>query len=147
MFLTKYNYQLFRINYEQQKQINTGNITLPINDTSDVVNSSISLNSTTSPVETWWLDPIFRQDNAIIFYSVMYALTVITFLLRSVALSHWCVVAATRLHNLMFRNILNSPMLFFNRNPSGRILNRFSKDTGAVDEIVPSALGDTVQVI
>lgn len=37
-------------------------------------------------------------------------------------------------------------MRFFNVNPSGRILNRFSKDIGAVDETLPSTITDFVQV-
>lgn len=37
-------------------------------------------------------------------------------------------------------------MRFFDTNPSGRILNRFSKDIGAVDEILPKALLQTLQI-
>lgn len=37
-------------------------------------------------------------------------------------------------------------MRFFNTNSSGRVLNRFSKDMGAIDEILPSALIDCVQI-
>lgn len=37
-------------------------------------------------------------------------------------------------------------MRFFNVNSSGRILNRFSKDLGAVDELLPVALIDCLQI-
>ena len=37
-------------------------------------------------------------------------------------------------------------MRFFNTNCSGRILNRFSKDMGAIDEKLPYVLIDTIQV-
>lgn len=37
-------------------------------------------------------------------------------------------------------------MHFFNTNPAGRILNRFSKDLGQVDEILPAVLMDTIQI-
>lgn len=37
-------------------------------------------------------------------------------------------------------------MRFFNTNNSGRILNRFSKDMGAIDEMLPNALMDCLQV-
>lgn len=37
-------------------------------------------------------------------------------------------------------------MRFFNNNTSGRILNRFSKDMGAVDELLPSAMVDCLQI-
>lgn len=37
-------------------------------------------------------------------------------------------------------------MRFFNINTSGRVLNRFSKDMGAVDEVLPTALIDCLQI-
>lgn len=37
-------------------------------------------------------------------------------------------------------------MSFFHSNPSGRVLNRFSKDMGSVDELLPQAMLDCVQV-
>lgn len=46
----------------------------------------------------------------------------------------------------MFECIARSPMSFFHTNPSGRILNRFSKDMGAVDELLPQAMIDCCQV-
>lgn len=38
-------------------------------------------------------------------------------------------------------------MRFFDLNPSGRILNRFSKDMGAVDELMPRIMLDGIQII
>lgn len=38
-------------------------------------------------------------------------------------------------------------MRFFDLNPSGRILNRFSKDMGSTDEYLPKAILDSVQLI
>lgn len=37
-------------------------------------------------------------------------------------------------------------MLFFNTNSSGRILNRFSKDMGQVDELLPALMIDVIQI-
>lgn len=37
-------------------------------------------------------------------------------------------------------------MRFYNHNPSGRILNRFSKDLGTIDEYIPSVLVDVIEV-
>lgn len=42
--------------------------------------------------------------------------------------------------------MIKATMKFFNNNPSGRILNRFSKDLGAIDEYLPSVIGDVVDV-
>lgn len=36
-------------------------------------------------------------------------------------------------------------MRFFDTNPSGRILNRFSRDMGAIDELLPKAMMESIQ--
>lgn len=38
-------------------------------------------------------------------------------------------------------------MRFFDLNPSGRILNRFSRDMGGIDEIMPRVMMDAIQII
>ncbi|KAL9985334.1 hypothetical protein ACROYT_G007724 [Oculina patagonica] len=45
-----------------------------------------------------------------------------------------------RLHDKMVVAILEAPVLFFDSNPVGRILNRFSKDVGCLDERLPETL-------
>ncbi|KAJ8713564.1 hypothetical protein PYW07_013934 [Mythimna separata] len=57
-----------------------------------------------------------------------------------------CMRSSVKLHNQMFSNILSATMRFFDTNPSGRILNRFSKDMGVVDEILPRMFLDTIQI-
>lgn len=47
----------------------------------------------------------------------------------------------------MFNGIVSTTMRFFDTNPSGRILNRFSKDMGATDEFLPKAILDATQII
>lgn len=36
-------------------------------------------------------------------------------------------------------------MYFFNKNPAGSILNRFSKDMGQVDEMLPTIMMTVIQ--
>ena len=50
--------------------------------------------------------------------------------------------AGRRLHNRMLRRLVHTPMHFFDTNPSGRILNRFAKDIGFLDEQLPMAFYD-----
>lgn len=50
------------------------------------------------------------------------------------------VTAAGHLHAKMLKNIMRSPMSFFDTTPSGRILNRFSSDVDVIDNTLPGTL-------
>ena len=52
------------------------------------------------------------------------------------------VFAATLIHKRLLENILRLPMSFFDTTPSGRILNRFSKDINTIDETIPNCIED-----
>ncbi|CAB3237262.1 unnamed protein product [Arctia plantaginis] len=65
---------------------------------------------------------------------------------RSMLFLWVCMRSSIKLHNQMFSNILAATMRFFDTNPSGRILNRFSKDMGVVDEILPRMYLDSIQI-
>ncbi|NXX29747.1 MRP4 protein, partial [Nicator chloris] len=85
------------------------------------------------------------------FYLGIYAgLTVATILfgiIRSLLVFQVLVNSGQNLHNKMFQSILKAPVLFFDRNPIGKILNRFSKDIGHLDDLLPLTFLDFVQVI
>ncbi|XP_055936124.1 ATP-binding cassette sub-family C member 4-like isoform X2 [Argiope bruennichi] len=79
--------------------------------------------------------------------SVYAGLVLIVFLLsllRTTCFFHMCMKASRNLHNKMFRCVLRSPVSFFDSNPVGRVLNRFSKDVGVIDETMPMAALDAV---
>lgn len=46
--------------------------------------------------------------------------------------------AAKHLHKMLLKNIMHSPMSFFDITPIGRIVNRFSKDIDIVDIMLPT---------
>jgi len=52
------------------------------------------------------------------------------------------VEASRRLHNRMARAVLRSKIEFFDTNPLGRVLNRFSADVGSNDDQLPPTLFD-----
>ena len=54
--------------------------------------------------------------------------------------------SAERLHDKMVTCLLQAPVLFFDTNPAGRILNRCSKDIGCVDELLPRMFITTIQL-
>ena len=50
--------------------------------------------------------------------------------------------ASKNLHNSMFSSILSTHIRFFDLNPLGRIINRFSKDIGQIDDTIPQTCLD-----
>ncbi|XP_037789915.1 canalicular multispecific organic anion transporter 2-like [Penaeus monodon] len=52
-----------------------------------------------------------------------------------------CMRAGIRIHHRVLDNVLRLPMSFFDTNPSGRIMNRFSKDVDVLDSLLPMLMG------
>ncbi|KAK0168435.1 hypothetical protein PV327_002235 [Microctonus hyperodae] len=107
-------------------------------------NDSITNDSTISTANL--NDEILSTNICIYILSGLTLLTVLLSFIRSIAFFSACMQASIRIHNNMFRKITRATMYFFNTTPSGRILNRFSKDMGAVDELLPVALINTLQL-
>ncbi|XP_047611777.1 ATP-binding cassette sub-family C member 4-like [Phacochoerus africanus] len=78
-------------------------------------------------------------------YSVLTAGTVLFGISRSRLMFYVLVNSSQTLHKRMLESVLRAPVLFFDRNPTGRILNRFSKDTGHMDDLLPQIFQDFVQ--
>ncbi|KAF5273605.1 hypothetical protein FQR65_LT04604 [Abscondita terminalis] len=74
------------------------------------------------------------------------AMLVIT-MLRNTLSFKFCMISSTHLHDSMFESIVHATMQFFNENSPGRILNRFTKDMGVVDELLPYSLAITSQTL
>ena len=49
------------------------------------------------------------------------------------------------MHTSMTENVMRAPLSFFHTNPTGRILNRLSKDQGITDDYLPTVLFDALQ--
>ncbi|KAF7996675.1 hypothetical protein HCN44_002321 [Aphidius gifuensis] len=58
-----------------------------------------------------------------------------------------CMRSSRNLHDKIFNSITHATMRFFNTNPSGRILNRFSKDLGTIDDLLPLTMLDCIRNI
>uniref|UniRef100_A0A8C1JAS4 Multidrug resistance-associated protein 1 n=1 Tax=Cyprinus carpio TaxID=7962 RepID=A0A8C1JAS4_CYPCA len=58
----------------------------------------------------------------------------------SVAVSVGGILASRYLHQTMLYNVLRSPMSFFERTPSGNLVNRFAKETDTIDSVIPSII-------
>ena len=58
-----------------------------------------------------------------------------------------CLRSSELLHDKTVVVLLKAPVLFFDSNPVGRILNRFSKDVGCTDELLPLQFLSTIQLL
>uniref|UniRef100_A0AAQ5YHY8 Multidrug resistance-associated protein 4 n=1 Tax=Amphiprion ocellaris TaxID=80972 RepID=A0AAQ5YHY8_AMPOC len=74
------------------------------------------------------------------------ATSVVFGFLRCLIFFNVLVSSAQTLHNSMFNAILRTSIRFFDINPIGRILNRFSKDIGYLDSLLPWTFVDFIQV-
>ncbi|XP_046746905.1 ATP-binding cassette sub-family C member 4-like [Diprion similis] len=99
-------------------------------------------------IESLWFDESGRLSTniAIQVYTTLIVANILLILTRSLLFMRTCMNASRNVHNSMFSNLLRAPMRFFNTNPAGRILNRFSKDVGTMDEILPKAMLETCQI-
>ncbi|CAF3698029.1 unnamed protein product [Rotaria sp. Silwood1] len=61
-------------------------------------------------------------------------LSIILLFIRTLAYFLSCHITARSLHNQMFNSLLRAPVFFFDSNPIGRVVNRFSKDISSIDE-------------
>ncbi|XP_025194322.1 probable multidrug resistance-associated protein lethal(2)03659 isoform X2 [Melanaphis sacchari] len=82
----------------------------------------------------------------VIIYAMLMILLIVSVVIRSAIFVKITTKASINLHNQMFHSLIRTTMFFFNTNSSGKIMNRFSKDLGAVDEILPEVFLDTLQV-
>jgi ABC-type multidrug transport system, ATPase and permease components len=87
------------------------------------------------------------QDIYVYIYSGIVTVLFVVTIIRSFIFYTICMFCSSQLHKSMFKNVIHTSMRFFDINPSGRILNRFSKDMGSVDELLPKAILDASQII
>ena len=78
-------------------------------------------------------------------YAILTAAALGFGIIRACNFFHVLLRSAKELHDRMVTCLLQAPVLFFDTNPTGRILNRCSKDTGCLDELLPVTFLFTVQ--
>uniref|UniRef100_A0A672S3W1 Cystic fibrosis transmembrane conductance regulator n=1 Tax=Sinocyclocheilus grahami TaxID=75366 RepID=A0A672S3W1_SINGR len=92
------------------------------------------------------VSPIGNGDLCILCSLGLTGVTVIFSFMRFLIMFNALVNSAETLHNRMFNSILRTPVHFFDINPIGRILNRFAKDIGYLDSLLPWTFVDFIQV-
>lgn len=107
-------------------------------------------------VSEWWLSrwsvhsrsTSFLEDNrfhALIFLGLAVGTAVLT-LLRAAIFARQTMVASRRMHNQLLERVLRAQPSFFETNPLGRVLNRFSKDIDNMDIMLPVTTQDCLQI-
>ncbi|XP_057378671.1 LOW QUALITY PROTEIN: ATP-binding cassette sub-family C member 4-like [Daphnia carinata] len=92
----------------------------------------------------WWKDP--DTYTGIYVFTILIICVFIFSLIRTIHYFMMCMISSINLHNRMFQSVIRTPLLFFDQNPVGRVLNRFAKDIGCVDEMLPSAFFDVITI-
>lgn len=99
-----------------------------------------ALNAITKSGLNLWPTEIFAYT-----YTGIMVLFFIVTSIRSAKFSNICIAASRNLHDTMLQRLMSTRMKFFDENPVGRITNRFTKDLGGVDELLPKIMLDAFQ--
>ncbi|XP_033742885.1 LOW QUALITY PROTEIN: multidrug resistance-associated protein 5-like [Pecten maximus] len=120
--------------------IDTPTRNVSVNNSQSVTTASL-YQSTLSPDETDGVD----------FYLTVYLATLLAICvftaLKGIIASTVMVKASGRLHNRALGKVMKAPMAFFDANPPGRILNRFSRDLDESDVFLPNLLDLLLQTM
>lgn len=82
----------------------------------------------------------------VITYAILMGVASYAYIHRTFAFFSMCLKASIRLHDKLFRGVTRATIYFYNQNPSGRILNRFSRDINNIDVSLPPALIECISV-
>eukprot|EP01083_Nonionella_stella_P253748 872873_1 len=114
-----------------------------------MLSASICSLATNFWLGVWASYPAEQQSNRtyIILYLSLIVLTIAFEFIRIFTIYMTLFAGASALHNKMFRAVLYSSVHFYESNPVGRILNRFSQDQFNMDEKLPGSFAFFVTII
>ena len=93
-----------------------------------------------------WANESMAQDKAILICGILTAVIFVAYLTKSIVFTAVVLTGAKNLHNTMVDRIVRSPPEFFDTNPVGRIINRFTSDVGVLDKFLPIPLEDVFTI-
>ncbi|EFJ21278.1 ATP-binding cassette transporter, subfamily C, member 23, cluster Ib, SmABCC23 [Selaginella moellendorffii] len=96
-------------------------------------------------VEYWirvWTDNKYNleKDTYLILFTCLGIFAIIISILKCIVFNQAYLTSSNNMHKLMVEKVFRSPLLFFDQNPIGRLLNRCSKDQAIADETLPSQI-------
>ncbi|KAG0369092.1 Multidrug resistance-associated protein 1 [Gamsiella multidivaricata] len=89
----------------------------------------------------YWSDASGQEKYTVTQFLVIYGAFTLAYMAFNMALFYVAnvnaaIMAARHLHDRLLNNLLHQPMSFFDTTPVGRIINRFSSDVDAIDEVI-----------
>ncbi|XP_053667657.1 ATP-binding cassette sub-family C member 4-like [Anopheles marshallii] len=87
------------------------------------------------------------RDTCVLVHATLVCTIFFVAVLRAFGFYKTCARASQSIHDTVFAGFIGAKMRFFETNPSGRILNRFSKDMGAMDDMLPKSILDATQTL
>ncbi|CAF4560396.1 unnamed protein product, partial [Rotaria sp. Silwood2] len=91
------------------------------------------------------LEVVQRESHYLYVYLGLVIGTWLMAIIRADYFFHIILRGASVFHDCMLKGVLYSSLRFYESNPVGRILNRFSKDQQVIDELLPVTFFDTIQ--
>lgn len=88
-----------------------------------------------------------QETTNIVTYACLTAASSLLPVVRAYLFFQVSIRCSEQLHDKMVNSVLQAPVLFFDTNPAGRILNRFSEDIGWLDELLPKVFHTAIQFI
>nr|CAD7403869.1 unnamed protein product [Timema cristinae] len=90
-------------------------------------------------------DDLYSTEFCLYMYLGIILVLFVVSIVRSLAFYEVCMHSSNNIHDAMVSSILRTEIRFFDVNPSGRILNRFSKDIATTDETLSKCCLDAMQ--
>jgi ATP-binding cassette, subfamily C (CFTR/MRP), member 4 len=84
----------------------------------------------------YWATGSIDENHSLMITGILAIGAMITAFLRSNTWARFSLSGAEKVHNSMLESLIRSPISFFDSNPVGRILNRFSNDIGVMDKFL-----------
>lgn len=117
-----------------------------------IILAGLMLGQAVFVVSEYWLATWARQSYQgqreakwIWVYGILVAVIICIAFVRALLFFHFTFKASSAIHDGVVQHVLRAPLAFFHTNPTGRILNRFSKDQGTADDHLPQVAFDATQ--
>lgn len=105
---------------------------------SSIGSSEMKINSTDLAKEAIGSSAVSSSTEInLIIYTIMIILLLVSSFIRFWSNYLFCLQCSIKIHDLAFTKIIRTPNSFFECNPLGRILNRFSRDIAMIDLMIP----------